>query len=341
MPGVPREEAEHSLDLDKTAKPVKQRLHHFAQDRKEAIRVEVTRLLAAGFIREVVHPDLLANPVLVKKKNSEWRICVDYTDLNKHCPKDPFPLPHIDQVIDSTVGCVLLSFLDCYSGYHQIDLKESDQEKASFITPFGACCYTTMTFGLKNAGATYQKAIQTCLQGQIGRNAEAYVNDVVVKTKRSNRFITDLSKMFENLWRFKWKLNPTNCVFSFPSGKLLGFIVNSWGIEANPTKVNAIRYMKPPRSKKDLMKLIGCMASLSRFISRLGDRGLPFFKLLRKSDKFEWNKKASWAFQELKELCCNWIRVVQALGILWNPVQVHRTGRRSPTPQRNPLGHLR
>jgi len=163
MLGVPREEAEHSLDLNKTAKPVKQRLHRFTQDRKEAIRVEVTRLLAASFIREVAHPDWLANPVLVKKKNGEWRMCVDYTDLNKHCPKDPFPLPRIDQVVDSTAGCVLLSFLDCYSGYHQIALKESDQEKTSFITPFGAYCYNTMTFGLKNAGATYQKAIQRCL----------------------------------------------------------------------------------------------------------------------------------------------------------------------------------
>ena len=118
MPGVPREEAEHSLDLDKTAKPVKQWLCRFAQDRKEAIRVEVTRLLAAGFIREVAHLDGMAIPVLVKKKNGEWRMCVDYTDLNKHCPKDPFPLPRIDQVVDSTAGCVLLYFLDCYSGYH-------------------------------------------------------------------------------------------------------------------------------------------------------------------------------------------------------------------------------
>ena len=163
MPRVPREEAEHSLDLDEKAKPVKQRLRRFTQDRKEAIRVEVTRLLAASFIREVAHPDWLANPVLVKKKNREWRMCVDYTDLNKHCPKDPFPLPHIDQVVDSTAECVLLSFPDYYSGYHQIALKESDQEKTSFITPFGAYCYNTMTFGLKNAGATYQKAIYRCL----------------------------------------------------------------------------------------------------------------------------------------------------------------------------------
>ena len=110
-------------------------------------------------------------------------MCIDYTDLNKHYPKDPFPLPRIDQVVDSTAGCTLLSFLDCYSGYHQIALKESDQEKTSFITPFGVYCYNTMMFGLKNAGTTYQKAIQRCLQGQIGRNAEAYVDDVIVKTK--------------------------------------------------------------------------------------------------------------------------------------------------------------
>ena len=150
-------------------------------------------------------------------------MCVDYTDLNNHCPKDPFPLPCIDHVVDSMAGCVLLSFLDCYSGYHQIALKESDQEKTSFITPFGTYCYNTMTFGLKNAGATYQKAIQRCLQGQIVHNAEAYVDDIVVKTKRNDQFIMDLSETFENLRKFKWKLNPIKCVFGIPSGKLLGF----------------------------------------------------------------------------------------------------------------------
>jgi hypothetical protein len=191
------------LDLNGKACPIKQRLRGFAQDRKEAIRVEVTRLLAAGFIREVTHPEWLVNPVLVKNKNSEWRMCVDYTDLNKHCPKDPFPLPCIDQVVDSTAGCTLLSFLDCYSGYHQIAVKKSDQEKTSFITPFGAYCYNTMTFSLKNMGATYQKAIQKCLQGQIGCNAEAYVDDVVIKTRSNDQFIADLAEIFENLRRFK------------------------------------------------------------------------------------------------------------------------------------------
>ena len=126
MSGVPRELIEHSLDVSKTAKPIKQKLRRFSHEKKEAIRVEVARLLAAGFIKEVYHPEWLANPVLVRKKNKEWRMCINYTDLNKHCPKDPFSLPRIDEVVDSTAGCELLSFLDCYSGYHQISLREED-----------------------------------------------------------------------------------------------------------------------------------------------------------------------------------------------------------------------
>jgi hypothetical protein len=159
MPGVPLHLIEHSLNVSKIARPIKQKLRWFTRDKKEVIRAEVTRLLAARFIKEVYHPDWLANSVLVRKKNNEWRMCVDYTDLNKHCPKDPFDLPRIDEVVDSTAGCELLSFLDCYSGYHQIALNKDDQIKTSFITPFDAYCYMTMSFGLKNAGATYQRAI--------------------------------------------------------------------------------------------------------------------------------------------------------------------------------------
>jgi hypothetical protein len=119
MPGVPRELIEHSLKVDPKATPKRQHLRRFAHDRRDAIKKELAKLLTAGFIREVFHPEWLANPVLVCKKNSnEWRMCVDYTDLNKHCPKDPFGLPRIDQVINSTAGCDLLCFLDCYSGYH-------------------------------------------------------------------------------------------------------------------------------------------------------------------------------------------------------------------------------
>jgi hypothetical protein len=203
MSGVPRELVEHSLDVSKMAKHVKQKLRRFAKDRKEVIRVEILKLLATGFIRECKNPVWLANPVLEPKKTGQWRMCIDYTDLNHHCPKDPFPLSRIDQVIDSTAGNALLCFLDCYSGYHQIDLKVSDQDKTTFIMSHDIYCYKAMTFGLKNAGATYQKAIQKCLESQIGKNSEAYVDDVVVKTTNEDNLIADLAQTFTNLRHYR------------------------------------------------------------------------------------------------------------------------------------------
>jgi hypothetical protein len=213
-------------------------------------------------------------------------MCVDYTDLNKHCPKDPFGLPRMDQVIDSTAGCDLLCFLDCYSGYLQIAIKEEDQEKTAFITLFGAYCYTTISFGLKNAGATYQRAIQACFKKQLNKNVEACVDDVVVKTRNFDTLITDLEETFASLREYRWKLNLNKCVFGVPSGKLLGFIISHRGIEANPEKISAITNMKDPTCIEDVQKLTRCMAALNRFISKLGECGLPFFKLLKHQEKF-------------------------------------------------------
>jgi hypothetical protein len=285
---VPRELIEHSLNVHLKAVPKKQRLRRLAHDKREVIKREIAKLLPAGFIKEVIHPKWVANPVLVQKKNNEWRMCVDYTNLNKHCLKDHFELPRIDQVVDSTAGCVLLCFLDYYSGYHQITLKEEDQIKTAFITPFGTYAYKTMSFGLKNAGATYQHAIQMCFADRLHWNVEAYVDDVVIKTRNPDGLIADLEETFSSLRRFQWKLNPTKCIFGVPSGKLLGFIVSNRGIEANPVKISAITNMEAPATIKDVQKLTGCMAALYRFISLLGERGLPFFKLLKRQDKFQW-----------------------------------------------------
>jgi hypothetical protein len=253
MPGVPRRLIEHSLNVDPKATPKRQHLCRFANERRDAIKKELTKLLAASFVREVFHPEWLANPVLVRKKNTnEWRMCVDYTNLNKHYPKNPFGLPQIDQVINSMAGCDLLCFLDCYSGYHQIAIKEEDQEKTAFITLFGAYCYTTMSFRLKNADATYQRAIQACFKKQLNKNVEAYVDDVVVNTRNSNMLIADLEETFASLWEYQWKLNSNKCVFGVPLGKLLGFIISHRGIEANPEKISAITKMKAPTCIKDV-----------------------------------------------------------------------------------------
>jgi len=189
MPGILREVAEHSLEIRAGSKPVKQRLCRFDEEKRKIIGEEIHKLLMAGFIKEVHHPDWLANPILVKKKNGKMRMCVDYTSLNKACLKVPFLLPRSDQIVDSIAGCETLSFLDAYSGYHQIKMKESDHLAISFITPFGMYCYVTMPFGLRNAGATYQRCMLHVFGKHIGSMVEAYVDDIVVKSKKRGDLI--------------------------------------------------------------------------------------------------------------------------------------------------------
>ena len=181
-----------------------------------------------------------------------------------------------------------MSFLDCYSGYNQIRLNPDDHIKTSFITPYGAYCYVTMPFGLKNAGATYQRCMQKCLHKQIGRNVHAYVDDVVIKTKEKRTLLDDLRKTFANLHMYQMKMNPKKCVFGVPAGQLLGFLVSHRQIEANPEKIAAIERMQPPRGLLGVQKFTGCLASLSRFVSRLGEKALPLYQLIKKTDKFTW-----------------------------------------------------
>jgi hypothetical protein len=168
-------------------------------------------------------------------------MCVGYTSLNKACPKVHFPLPRIDQIVDSTAGCELLCFLDAYSRYHQIKMKESDQLATSFITPFEMYCYVTMPFGLRNTGATYQRCMQYLFGDHIGRTVEAYVDNIVVKTRKADDLVHDLRIAFGCLRANGVKLNPEKCVSSVPRGMLLGYIVSQRGIETNPGKVAASR----------------------------------------------------------------------------------------------------
>ena len=170
---------------------------------------------------------------------------VDYTGLNKAWPKDPFPLPCIDQVVNLTSGCETLYFLDAYSGCHQITMKEFGQLATSFITPFGSFCYVTILFGLKNAGATYQHCMLKCFGDLIGRTIEAYVDDIVVKSKWEDQVIADLEQTFTKLRANSIKLNPEKCVFGVPRGMLLGFIFSERGIKAKPEKISAIMRMGP------------------------------------------------------------------------------------------------
>lgn len=227
---------------------------------------------------------------------------MNFTDLNKACPKDSFPLPRIDQLVDATAGHVLLSFMDAYSGYNQILMYEPDQEHTSFITDRGLYCYIRMPFGLINVGATYQRLVNKMFKKQIGKTMEVYMDDMLVKSKRAEDHIADLAEMFHILRKYKMKLNPQKCVFGVESGKFLGFMVNHRGIEANPAKIKALLDMKSPTSVKQVQSLTGRIAALNRFVSKSLDRCKEFFKAIKGRGKdFLWTPECEEAFLKIKE----------------------------------------
>ncbi|XP_024006657.1 uncharacterized protein LOC112083337 [Eutrema salsugineum] len=301
MPGIDPQIACHELNIDPTYKPIKQKRRKLGPEKAQAMNDEVERLLKAGSITEVKYPDWLANPVVVKKKNGKWRICVDFTDLNKACPKDSFPLPHIDRLVEATAGNELLSFMDAFSGYNQILMHPQDREKTSFITDRGIYCYKVMPFGLKNAGATYQRLVNRMFASQLGRTMEVYIDDMLVKSLIASEHVGHLRTCFDILNQYGMKLNPTKCTFGVTSGEFLGYIVTRRGIEANPKQIAAILDLPSPTTRREVQRLTGRIAALNRFISRSTDKCLPFYQLLRGNKHLEWNEKCEEAFAELKE----------------------------------------
>ncbi|KAK1399685.1 hypothetical protein POM88_009548 [Heracleum sosnowskyi] len=301
MVGIDPRVMSHHLNIDPERVAVRQKRRAISGERALALKEEVDRLLEARLVRESFYPDWLANPVLVKKPNGKWRTCVDFTDLNKACPKDSFPLPRIDQLVDATTGHALLSFMDAYSGYNQIPMYEPDQEHTSFITDRGLYCYIGMPFGLLNAGATYQRLVNRMFKDQIGKTMEVYVDDMLVKSKATGDHVLHLSEMFNILRRFRMKLNPQKCVFGVESGKFLGFIVNHRGIEANPAKIKALVEMRSPHNIKEVQSLTGRIAALNRFVSKSSDKCREFFAAIKKGKNFEWSPECEAAFTKIKE----------------------------------------
>ena len=262
----------HRLNVSPSFKPVKQKRRSFAPERQKSINEEVSKLLQAGVIREVEYPEWLANVVLVKKVNGERRLCIDFTDVNRACPKDSFPLSRIDLILDFTVGHELLIFMDAFSGYNQISMDPDDQEKTSFIIGQGTYCYWVMPFRLKNAGATYQRLVNRMFQKQIGASMEVYIDDMLVKSTTVELHIAHLAEAFLILKEYKMKLNPAKCAFGVLARKFLGFIVNNRGIEANPDKIKAVLDMPSPSSIKEVQHLTRRIVALSHFVSRASDK---------------------------------------------------------------------
>nr|KYP37867.1 Retrovirus-related Pol polyprotein from transposon 17.6 [Cajanus cajan] len=227
-------------------------------------------------------------------------MCTNFTNLNKACPKDSYPLSNTDCLVNGASGYELLSFMDAYSGYNQIRMHSADEDKTGFIADQANFCYRVMLFGLKNAGATYQRLMDKVLVNQLGRNVEAYVDDMVVKLTSIDRHFDDLQELFDTISKYQLKLNLKKCSFRVQAGKFLGFLLTHCGIEANPNKCSTIINMRSPSTVKEVQQLAGRMASLSRFLSRAADKALPLFQCLKKNDHFTWTTECEEAFTELK-----------------------------------------
>ena len=201
------------------------------------IKEEVTEQLKVGFIKPMHQVEWIANVMPVPKKDGTVRMCVDFGDLNKTCPKDDFPLPHIDVLEDNTARSALMSFMDGFLGYNQIKIAPKDMTKTTFITEWGIYCYMVMSFGLKNVGTTYQRMAMTLPHDMMHNEVEVYVDDMIVKSKDRGSHTINLRKFFERIKEYRLRLNSQKCTFRVTARKLLGFLVSDRGIEVDPSKI--------------------------------------------------------------------------------------------------------
>ena len=293
----------HHLNVNPSITPRKQPPWRPSKEHANDVRDEVMKLKKPKAIKEIFYSEWLANTVVVKKKSGKWRVCVDFTDLIKACPKDPFPMPQIDQLVDTIAGHPQMSFLDAFQGYHQIALATDDQEKMAFLTPVGNYHYNVMPFGLKSARSTYQRKMTRMFESQLEKSIEAYIDDMVVKSKVATEHVRDLGDIFEILRRHKLRLNTSKCLFGVGSGKFLGYMMTHRGIEVSPDQIKAVNSLQPLRNPKEVQKLTSMIAALNRFISRLADRCRPFFLLQINGKDSNGQKNVFWPSSNLKSIC--------------------------------------
>ncbi|RDX63519.1 hypothetical protein CR513_58044, partial [Mucuna pruriens] len=259
MLGLDTAIVEHKLPLIPNAIPVRQQLRRMKPEAALKIKEEVEKQRKAGFLAVAKYPQWVANIVPVLKKDEKVRMCVNYRELNRASPKDNFHLPHIDLLVNNTAQHSYYSFMDGFSGYNQIRMAPEDKEKTTFITTWGTFCYKVMPFGLKNAGATYQRAMVTLFYNMMHK------------------------ELFERLRKYWLRLNPAKCTSGVKTRMLLGFIVNERGIELDLDKVKVIRNMSAPKTEKEVRGFLGRVNYIARFISQLTATYSPIFKPLRKN----------------------------------------------------------
>jgi hypothetical protein len=284
MPGLSRELVEHKLPIKRGFKPYKQPAWNYNPLLYDRMKEEVDRLLKANFIRPCRCAEWVSNIVPVEKKGTKKiRVCIDFRNLNRAMPKDEYPMPIVDALINNVLGNRMMSFLDGNAGYNQIFMAEEDVSKIAFHYPgfFGLFEWVVMTFGLKNTGATYQHAMNFIFHDILGMVVEVYIDDIVVKSASFDGHSVDLRLTFERMRKYGLKMNPQKCVFGVSAGKFLGFVIHENGIEVDPKRIEAIRKITAPTCKREVQSLLGKVNYLWRFISNLAGKIEPLLPLVR------------------------------------------------------------
>jgi hypothetical protein len=285
MPGIDPAIVVDEIKTYPGAKPVRQRLRPIHPRQAAAIKLEVEKLLKAGFIYPVALTEWVSNLVLIDKKGGNIRVCVDYRDINKACPKENFPAPFFDQIVDDYDGSEIFSLMDGFSGYNQINIAPEDQHKTAFICPWGTFAYTKLPFGLKNVGATFQHAMSYAFH-DIKHIVQPYLDDLPAHSMRRVNHPSHLRAIFIRCRFYRIRLNPHKCIFCVESDHLLGFIVSCQGIWVDPIKVEVILNLPPPSTLRQLQSLQGKANFLRRFIPNYVKITRGFTRLLKKDSYF-------------------------------------------------------
>jgi hypothetical protein len=300
MPGIDPHIVKHEIKTYLDAKPVRKHLRAVNPRKAPAIKVEVEKLLNIGFIYPVPLTEWVSNPVSVDKKQVTIRVCMDFHDLNKAYPKDNFPAPFINQILDECAGSELFSFMDGFSGYNQIQIKPEDQHKITFICPWGTFAYRKMPFGLKNAVATFQHAM-TFVFHDLKHMVKSYLDDLASHSLKRVDHITHLRLVSERCRYYRIQLNPRKCIFCIKSGCLLGFLVSETGIMVDALKVEVILRLPPLHMIRQLQGLQGKANFLRRFIVNYATITKGFMHLLKEETPFIWDERAQESFDALKK----------------------------------------
>jgi hypothetical protein len=306
MPGLSRELVEHWLPIKYGFRPYKQPARRFNPIIHDQVKEEVDRLLNARFIRPCRYAEWVSNIVPVEKKGTnKIRVCIDFCNLNKATSKDEYRMPIAIMLINNTSGYRVISFLDDNASYNQIFMAEEDMSKTAFHCPgfISLFKWVVMTFGLKNASATYQRAMNLIFHDLLGTILEIYIDDVIVRLDSMGSHLANLHLALERMRRYGLRINLLKCVFGVSAGKFLEFIIHEQGIEIDPMKIESINKVQSPQCKNNMQKFLGKLSYLRRFIFNLSQKISAFAPLLRLKNeaRLTWGADQQRAFDDIEK----------------------------------------